>query len=145
MNNWNKILSVVLVVVILGALGVLCFILVKPPVGEQFTEFYILGAGGKAAGYPEGLKVGEEGKVVVGIVNREHESASYRVEVVVNGEKDGDVGAVLLGHEEKWEEEVSFVFEVAGENQKVDFFLYKQDKTDVYRALHLWVDVKGAG
>jgi uncharacterized membrane protein len=145
MNKRNRILAVVLVVVILVAVGILCYAVAAPPVGERFTEFYILGAEGKAADYPAELKVGEEGRVIVGIVNHEHESVSYRVEMLVNGEMDGGVGPVLLKHEEKWEETVSFMPRVAGEHQKVDFFLYRQDQTDVYRALHLWVDVKDAG
>ena len=128
-------------VVMLGALGVLCYILAAPPVGERFTEFYVLGMEGMAVDYPVKLVVGKEGRVIMGIVNHEHEPVSYRVEVMVNGEKNNNVGPVLLGHEEKWEEEVGFTIETAGEKQKVEFFLYKQGQTDVYRALHLWVEV----
>ncbi len=41
--------------------------------GERFTEFYILGLEGKADNYPDELTVGEEGRVILGIVNHEHE------------------------------------------------------------------------
>lgn len=137
----DKALSIVLVIAILGALGTLGYVIATPKVGERFTEFYILGTEGEAAYYPKELVVGEEGKVVVGIVNREHERVSYRVEVTVNGVKNTEMGSVVLEHEEKWEEEVSFVLRTVGENQKVEFLLYKQGQTEVYQSLYLWVDV----
>src|SRR5712692_9394248 len=40
-------------------------------VGEPFTEFYVLGPGGKAEGYPRRLLVGEPGRVILGVINHE--------------------------------------------------------------------------
>jgi len=60
---------------------------------------------------------GEEGKVIVGIINQEHETASYKVEVRINGVGNNEVKAIVLEHDEKWEGEVSFVPKMAGENQ----------------------------
>ena len=139
-STWDKVLSVVMVVVILGALGTLGYAIAAPRV-ERFTEFYILGIEGKVGDYPEELVVGEEGKANVGIVNREHVTMSYRVEVMVNGVKNTDIGPVVLSHEEKWEGEVSFVLGTVGEKQKVEFLLYKQGQTEVCQSLLLWVDV----
>ena len=84
----DKVLSVVLIVVIVGAIGTLGYVLATPNVGEKFTEFYILGLEGRAGHYPEELKVGEEGRVILGIVNHEQERASYKVEVWIDGEKE---------------------------------------------------------
>jgi uncharacterized membrane protein len=143
-STWDKVLSVVLVVFVLGALGSLGYAVAAPRVEEKFTEFYILGAGGEAEDYPEELVVGEEGKVVVGIINREHETVSYRVEVMVNGEKNTVLDSVALEHEGKWEEEVGFIPETVGEMQKVEFLLYKQGQPEVYQSLLLWVNVTSA-
>ena len=77
-RGWDKTLSIVLAIVILGALGMLGYAIANPKVGERFTEFYIEGLEGKAADYPEELVVGEEGKVIVGIINREHETVPYQ-------------------------------------------------------------------
>ena len=77
-----KILLVILVVAMLGALG---YILAAPKISESFTEFYILGPEGPAAGYPKELVVGQETKVIVGIANREHKTVAYRVEVSIDG------------------------------------------------------------
>ena len=140
-SRWDKVLSVIMVITILGALGMLGYVITTPKVEEKFTEFYILGVEGKAADYPEELVVREEGRVIVGIINREHETVSYRIAVVVSGVKYTDVGPVVLEHEVKWEEEIGFTLDTIGENQKVEFLLYKQRQVEVYQLLHLWIDV----
>ena len=61
-STWDKVLSVVLVVAILGALGTLGYVIAAPRVGERFTEFYILGAEGKAADYPRELEPSDTAK-----------------------------------------------------------------------------------
>lgn len=140
-NRLDKTLSIILVLAILGALGTVGYIIAKPKVGESFSEFYILGLEGQAADYVKELVVGEEGKMMVGIINQEHEVASYRLEVRINGVLSNEVEGVTLEHDEKWENEVSFTPEVAGEDQKVEFLLYKQGQTEAYRMLRLWIDV----
>jgi len=140
---WDKTLSIILIVSVVGALGIMGYVIAKPKVGEIFTEFYILGLAGKAAGYPTELELGEEGKVIVGIINREHETVSYRLEVRIDGIKNNEVGSIVLEHDEKWEREISFVSEKAGENQKVEFFLYLNGEAEPYlEPLRVWVDVR---
>jgi uncharacterized membrane protein len=149
-STTDKVLSVVLAVVIAGAIGTLGYVIAAPKVGEKFTEFYILGPEGKAEHYPEELKVGEEGRVIVGIVNHEQEQASYKVEVWIDGEKaklriggeDRDEIMVELENEEGWREEVSFVPQKAGEKQKVEFVLYKDGEPYFEQPPYLWIDVE---
>ena len=141
-GSWDKVLSILLALAILGALGTLGYAIASPKVGERFTEFYIEGLGGKAADYPEELVVGEEGKVIVGIINREHETVTYRVEIVIDGVENNGVGPVVLDHDGEWEEIVGFTPGRAGDNQKVEFLLYRQGQSEVYQRLHLWVDVR---
>lgn len=85
--------------------------------------------------------MGEEGRVTVGIVNHEHEPVTYRIEVIIDGDKNKEVGPVGLEHNEKWEGITAFTLNEPGENQKVEFLLYRQGQTDVYQSLHLWIDV----
>ena len=141
-RGWDKTLSIILVLTILGALGMLGYAIASPKVGEEFTEFYIEGLEGKAADYPKELVMGEEGKVIVGIINREHETVTYRVGVAIDGVKNNEVGPVALDHDGEWEEIVGFTPGRAGDNQKVEFLLYKQGQNEVYQRLHLWVDVR---
>ena len=139
----DKILSVILIVAILGTIGTLGYVIAIPKVGEKFTEFYLLGLGGKAEGYPKELVMGEEAKVIVGIVNHEHETVSYRVEVTIDGTRHNEIGPVVLPHEGRWEQEVSFTPDKLRDNQKVEFSLYKNGQSEPYlKPLHLWVDVK---
>ncbi|MFP4642388.1 MAG: DUF1616 domain-containing protein [Dehalococcoidia bacterium] len=140
-GRWDKVLTVILVLAILGAIGTLIYVIQAPKVGERFTEFYILGPEGKAADYPEELEVDEEGMVIVGIVNREHEPADYRVEIAIEGEQLQLSDPIRLEHEEKWEEEMTFSPTETGEDQKVEFRLYRNGESEPYHTLHLWLDV----
>lgn len=144
MGKMDKALTLMLALSIIGAIGTLAYVVATPKVGERFTEFYILGLGGTAGDYPRELALGEQGKVILGIVNREHVETTYLVEVKIEGDKVDEVGPISLAHEGKWEVEVAFTPQKAGENQKVEFLLFKGEKTEPYRRLHLWIDVKGA-
>lgn len=139
---WGRVLSAILALTILGVLGALGYIIANPKAGEKFTEFYILGLEGKAADYPEELLVGEEGKVLAGIINREREIATYWVEVAIDGVKNNELGTVTLEDGEKWEGIVGFTPDKAGDNQKVEFQLYRQGWEGVYQRLRLWVNVQ---
>ena len=139
----NRLLSIVLVIVILGALGITGYVIAASKLGQEFTEFYVLGLEGETTDYPEELKVGEEGIVTITIINREYETVSYRVEVVFNDIKVDEIGPLILQNDEEWTQEVSFAPEIAGENQKVEFLLYRNGELRPYlEALRLWIDVR---
>jgi uncharacterized membrane protein len=138
----DRVLSVLLALSILAALGTLVYAVAKPKVGERFTEFYILGAAGQAADYPTDLRVGASANVTVAVVNREHEEASYRVEVRDVGALINEAGPIVLQHEEKWEQPVSFALTTPGESRKIEFLLFKSGGDAPYRELHLWVNVE---
>jgi uncharacterized membrane protein len=142
LNRLDKILTVVLAVAIVAAIGVLTFVVTSPRTGDKFTEFYILGMSGKAADYPSQLSVGGNGEVIVGVVNHEQKSMSYSLEVRVEGVLSGEPQQLNLAGEEKWEKTVSFTPARAGDGQKVEFLLLVPDKTEPYQDLHLWIDVK---
>lgn len=138
---WSRVMSSILALAVLGALGMLGYV-VATPIEERFTEFYLLGLTGKAGDYPSELMMGEEGKIVVSIINREQETANYRVEVRIDGVTNSEVGPVTLEHDKEWEEIVGFTPDRVGDNQTVEFLLYRQGQSEVYQRLHLWVDVQ---
>jgi len=138
----NKVLAIILGVLLICAIGGVVYITVVPPVGEKFTEFYLLGTEGKAVGYPEEVVLGEEARVIVGIVNREYQETSYRIEITIAGEENGEIGPVVLAHDEKWEQEISIHPDRLGEQQKVEFLLYKNEMSaNASEKLYIWVDV----
>lgn len=139
----DRILSVILLISILVAIGMVVYVIVTPKQGEKFTEFYILGPGGKADDYPTSLRVGEEGRVIIGIVNREYATVEYRLEVLL-GDARLTNERFPLDHNETWERPFTFNPTQVGEDQKLVFWLFKAgvNETEPYRSLHLWVDVK---
>ena len=141
-SRWDKALSVILIIFILAAVGVLGYVLATPKAGEKFTEFYVLGLEGQAADYPTEISVGDEASVILGIVNHESETLNYRIETVVDGTIYNEVRPLTLNNDEKWEDIVTFSANKPGNNQKVEFLLFKDNQNEVYRSLHLWVDVR---
>lgn len=74
----DKALSVILVISILSSVFALGYVIAFPKQGESFTEFYILGPDGKASDYPQ-PSVGQEGSVIIGLVNHEHQTMNYTI------------------------------------------------------------------
>lgn len=146
MSNLDKGLSVGLIVAIVAALGCLGYVITNPKQGEKFTEFYILGLEGKAENYPQQVTVGEEARIILGIVNHEHQPTSYRVEIEISGVKDKELRTGILAHEAKWEQEIGFTPSEVGLNQKVEFWLYKDTEPQpcLEDPLHLYIDVNSS-
>ena len=136
----NRILSAILLLAILSAIGAIIYLVVASKTSGGFTEFYLLGLNGKAENYPTSLRVGEEGKVIVGITNREHKTMTYRVEVSVNGTVVNTIEAVTLKPDEDKQHVTGFRLAKSGEKQKVEFLLYRPVDDVAYRKLHLFVD-----
>ncbi len=144
-NRLDKLLNIMLVVAIIGAIGTLCYVVASPKTGERFTEFYILGQEGKADDYPREITLGESAWVTVGIINREQETCTYLVQVNIQNEPDASLGPITLEHDQKYEDRVTFTPENPGQDQKVEFVLSKEDNGEPYLHLHLWLDVVDAG
>jgi uncharacterized membrane protein len=140
----DRILSIILMIAIVVAIAMVIYVIVTPKQGEKFTEFYILGPGGKASDYPTNLKVGEVGEVIIGVVNHEYVPVTYHVEVKLGGEVIG-AERIELMHNETWERPFTFNAERAGADQKLEFSLFRGglEEAEPYRSLHLWVDVQG--
>jgi len=144
MTRLHKVLSISLVVVIVAAIGCLGYVVATSKQGEKFTEFYILGLDGKAEGYPREAIAGEPVYLIVGIANHEHQPTSYRVEIKIRGEIINQLTTGSLDHDQKWEEAINFAPRIHGEEQKVEFYLYKNEELQPCFAdpLHLYIDVR---
>jgi len=140
-KRFDRILTAVFIGAIVVSLGTFIYAIAFPPIGERFTEFYVLGAADKATDYPTQLAMGQPASVKIGIINREHETANYHVVVTIDGASASATGQVTLSHDEKWEQTVTFSPGRAGDNQKVEFILFK-DGAPYQSPLHLWVSVR---
>ena len=139
-SKTERILSIILIISIILAIATTAYIIIKPKEGEKFTEFYILGPEGKASNYPTNLTTGQNGSVIIGVVNHEYATKEYHLMVRVNGNTLKNETITLTNGQKM---EIPFNF-TAGTNgqKKMEFLLYKlPDEENVYRSLHLWLNI----
>jgi len=140
-KSFDKTLTIILLIILIIAVVATIYIAVFPQPNEKFTEFYILGPDGKAGNYPTNLTANGTGEVIIGIVNQEAAAITYRLIVKFNRviiKND----TISLKNNEKKEIPFTFYASNSGQNQDLEFLLYKlPNNTDVYRSLHLTVNV----
>ena len=145
----DKILTVILILSILASVGTLVYVIVTPKEGEHFTEFYILGPEGMADNYPTGYVLGENGTVIVGVVNHEYRTVNYTLDVRLDNESlplSGELRSVRLDHNVSWEAPLTVTPPFEGEDMKLEFLLFNDTEKSVpYRDLHLWINVSETG
>jgi uncharacterized membrane protein/LysM repeat protein len=144
---WTRVaLAVIVVLCLIGFSSAAAFLAASRGGSESFTEFYVLGPDGTAEGYPQALELGDGLTVTLGVVNREGAVASYEIEARVDGQAAGVIDSLRLEDGERWEKTTTLIPNQAGNSQKVEFLLHKEEMDGVdeaYRAVHLWVDVEG--
>jgi len=155
----DKGLTVALAASIVVAGGTLAYVVLTPLPGEIFTEFYILGPGGNASGYPTNLTVNGTGGVIIGVVNHEAATLNYTTRVDLVGVRivynatarfndtvevnrtTWSSFAVTLADGQNWTQRYTFRITATG-LWKVQFLLFKDgDFSSAYRELHLYVRV----
>ena len=144
-SKLDKALTVFLIFSILLSVVTLAYVVLSPKEGEHFTEFYLLGPEGKADNYPTKYILGENGTVIVGVVNHEYSHVNYTMEIKLENKSmflPENLKHITLAHNETWEETVILTPEFEGKNMKLQFLLFNEtDKSVPYRDLHLWIDV----
>ena len=147
-SKLDKTLTIIMVLSILLSVATLFYIVVTPKEGEHFTEFYILGPEGVADNYSTNYTLGENGTVIVGVVNHEYRPINYTMEVRLENRSltlPENQRQVSLAHNETWEEPVTVAPSFEGKNMKLEFLLYNESETNIpYRDLHLWINVSEA-
>jgi uncharacterized membrane protein len=155
----DKALTVGLASSIVVASGALAYVVLTPQPGATFTEFYVLGPGGNASGYPTALNVSRPGTVIVSITNHESTGVNYTVRIDLVGvrivynatSKSNETVEVnrttyswinaSLTDGSSWKHLYSFSIRSVG-LWKVQFLLFKDGElASAYRALHLYVRV----
>lgn len=165
-SRLDRSLSILLLVSMVAAIGTTAFVIAVPKEGEKFSEFFILGANGKAADYPTSFAATTPQWVTVGVGNHEYRNVTYTVEThAVNQTFDTvtntssmdrmvllDSYRVTLPHNQTDQRRVNFTVPDTGFN-KIEFLLFNetvpapgvtgQDRVDASdRDLHLWVRVR---
>ncbi|MTK64956.1 MAG: DUF1616 domain-containing protein [Methanobacterium sp.] len=139
-SRTSKILSIILIITILLAISTTVYIILKPKQGESFTEFYILGPNGKASDYPTNLTIGQNGSVIIGIVNHEYQTENYELVISSNGTVMNQQNITLTSGNQT---QIPYSFTAGTVGYKnIQFLLYKlPDTNNVYRSLHLYVNM----
>lgn len=140
-SRLDRALTVILAITIVLSILALVYVIVTPKQGEKFTEFYILGPGGKAYDYPTQVSAGNKSNVIVGVVNHEYSYVNYSMQMSLDNHTFLE-REITLDHNQTWEQPVSYVLRKIGDGQKLQFLLYRDGNfTAPYRDLHLWVNV----
>ena len=165
-SRLDRNLSILLVLSIVAAAATTAFVIFVPKEGEHFSEFYILGANGKAADYPTAFGAETPQWVTVGVSNHEYRDVTYTVEThAFNQTFDTttntssidrtvllDSFRLTLPHNQTHEQRVNFTVPDTGYT-KLEFLLFNetvpaesvagQARIDASeRDLHLWVRVR---
>jgi len=100
--------------------------------------------GGMADDYPTEMILGQEGTVIVGIVNHEYRVVNYSFAMTLDGEQLQEPKAIVLAHNMTWEQNVTFKPGTAGTDMKLQLMIFNEENYTVpYRDLHLWINVSG--
>ena len=164
-SGLDKLLSWVLLIAVVAAIGLTIFLTQLPPREDPFTEFYLLGNDGIAEDYLYDLRAGRGEPVIIGVTNHEGVATSYVVEVWAAREtilptnrtqvnsmtQIGTVRVELLDaqtYEQPYQVSVS-----DKDANKVEFLLFKADAVPpasvsgadrvaaAYRNVNLWIAV----
>ncbi len=138
----DKLIWVGLIAFIVIAGGLMAYVASMPRVGERFTEFYVLGPGGKVENHPTNLTLGESGTVILDVVNHEYEEVAYKIVIKLDNETIGIIDGITLNNELKWEEKYTFTPYKTGEKMRLEFLLFREYLDAPYRSLHLWITVR---
>ena len=136
----DKVLNILLVVAVIGVIGTVVFVLINNKNGEKFTQFYVLNMQGKADNYPHDIVHGQSGTVLLDIINEEGAATTYKIAIIIDGQQVNEIDSIVLNQGQQWEQPVSFTPSQTGDNQEVQFELFKNDSSS-FQELHLWIDV----
>jgi uncharacterized membrane protein len=162
----DRILSIILLIAIIAAVGTTVYVIVVPKEGEKFSEFFILGEKQKAADYPTRIMTGMNNSLFIGIGNHEYRTVNYTVEtyfLTMNFDERTNTSSlesmnrldrftVSVPHNETVINPYFFTPTTTSVN-RLEFLLFNETVPDdqitgmdrinqSYRDLHLWVTVR---
>lgn len=150
-NRTDTILTIILIITVVIAVGMIYYVITTPKIGERFTEFYVLDINGKADNYQTQLNLSSDlnsdATYLIGVSNHEYGVVNYTMRVVLDNAMLS-TREIVLDHNQTWEQNVTMRPSKAwsgiiptGTNLKLEFLLFKENNfTEPYRKLHLWVN-----
>jgi len=137
----NRIIKLFLCIVLVVSLVSVVYLVVFHNPGEGYTEFYLLDYDENITDYPINLSSGSVHKLLLGIKNQEHKGMDYTVKVK---KEDEVITEYNISLEDKKSIEIPYFMDctrLKGENQTLNFELYKSGEDAVYRKVFLRFNV----
>jgi len=131
--------AVLIVGTVVAIGGVVALASMLRPV-ERFTEFYLLGPGGKLEGYPSTLAPGESFVVILGVGNHEGETIGYGVRIPFDP-RYAQAATTPIEHGETWQRTLELTAPEGAGRTRLAFELFLPDELEPHRSLHLFVDL----
>lgn len=138
----DRMLAGILIMALIAALATAIYVGLRPSAANHFSEFYLLGLDGTMEYYPVNILLGADADAVVGVANHEGKTMGYRLRITINDAEMRIIDIAPMQDDECWEETVSIAPTTAGDNQRVQFLLYRDREPEPYQILHLWIDVR---
>ena len=138
-NIWMPLFAI-FAIGILG--GSITLRIANPPLGEPFTEFYMIGDGGNTSNYPTILTAGKSFNLKVGISNQELVSQKYSMKIVLNDREIGSSKVITIDKSQTWEGLLPIIPDQTGQSQKLELKLFREGDVKAHRVIWLWVDVQ---
>ena len=88
------------------------------------------------------MAVGQQGEVIVGVVNHEYGTVNYIIQVKMGNYITATSQPIPLSNEQQYEAPLTIVANAPHQNLEVQFLLFRQGDTVPYRSLHLWVNAQ---
>ena len=95
-----------------------------------------------AGNYPDEVRLGQPFPATLGIISKEQGTATYRIEMQINGQTPQVLAKVSLEPGETWEETFDLtVSQSDSTTARVDFYLYREPEAVSYRSVHQSVQI----
>ena len=134
----NPTFSIIMILVIAGALGSGLYFAFTPKSHEAFTQFYIVKQDG-ALYSPSNLTVGDEAAIFIGISNHEGTQANYRIKILLNNNSYDETNQITLDDGQEWLEKIIFPIDSTGE-KLMECILVKNDEPYL-KPLRIWFSI----
>ena len=138
----GRLVATLAVVAVAYALMV-AVVLMQP--AKPYTAFYVTSAGNKFQDFPARVKPGADIQVRLSVENREGRTASYRIGLPSHTQGTADIPVPHLANGATWTSLVSVSAPASLGAHRLDFSLYRDGATAVYRRLELDVQVVSSG
>ncbi len=142
LRKFDKLFIIGIIAALVLVASAASYLAVTPKIGDQFTEFYLLGEGGKLSDYPTNLTLGQSGNVTLGIINHEAQNVTYRIIVNLENQTLSTIDSIPVADGEGWNRTYTFTPDRIGNKMRLEFQLCKEELPEVYRSLQLWIDVQ---